>query len=99
MATEISRSQVSLPDISRVSASSTTSAPSVSNSDPRLGMSDAELRFREAITLWLRWNEAYEQATMHLFSAGSSAEKVEDFMDSMDQLRRQAICLSHDLLD
>src|SRR3990172_5559464 len=54
------------------------------------GMADLELHFREALVLWLRWNEAYEKATTHLFAAGQSAEKLEDFMDSMDQLRRQA---------
>ena len=72
-------------------------ADAVANSAP--GMADSELRFREALVLWLRWNEAYEQATSHLFAAGQSAEKIEDFMDSMDQLRREAISLSHRLLD
>jgi hypothetical protein len=99
MATEISGSQASLQDASRASGSSTPAALSVSSSESHTGMGDAELRFREALTLWLRWNEAYEQATRHLFSAGTSPEKVEDFMDSMDQLRRQAISLSHCLLD
>ena len=96
MATEIKRFHSSGPNATRASTSST---PSVSGSDAQPGMSDSELRFREALTLWLRWNEAYEQATLHLFSAGPSPEKIEDFMDSLDQLRRQAISLSHNLLD
>ena len=63
------------------------------------GIATSELRFREALVLWLRWNEAYEQATAHMFASGQSAEKIEAFMDNMDQLRSQAISLSHELLD
>ena len=96
MATEISSSQSCIHD---ASPALTSSEASVSNNGTRLGTGDVELRIREALTLWLRWNEAYEQATSHLFAAGQSAEKIEEFMDSMDQLRREAISLSHSLLD
>lgn len=67
--------------------------------DPGVGIADADLKFREALIMWLRWNEAYEHATSHLFAAGESATKLEDFMDSLDQLRREAISLSRALLD
>jgi hypothetical protein len=63
------------------------------------GISDLELRFREALVLWLRWNEAYELGTAQMFSSGQSAEKIEAFMDTMDKLRHKAISLSHELLD
>jgi hypothetical protein len=68
-------------------------------SDPGSGIGDAEVKFREALIMWLRWNEAYEHATSHLFVAGESSAKLEDFMDSLDQLRREAISLSQALLD
>ena len=96
MATEISSSDFCVQD---ASPALTSAAASVSNNGTRLGTGDTELRIREALTLWLRWNEAYEQATSRLFAAGQSAEKIEDFMDSLDQLRREAISLSHSLLD
>jgi hypothetical protein len=54
---------------------------------------------REALVLWLRWNTAYEQASERLFEAGQSPEKIEDLMDWLDQLRREAIQASRDLLD
>ena len=73
--------------------------PGSPTSNTVAGMADSEVRFREALVLWLRWNEAYEKATNHLFAAGQSPEKIEDYMDSMDQLRHEAISLSHDLLD
>jgi hypothetical protein len=58
-----------------------------------------ELQMREALVLWLRWNTAYEQASERLFEAGQSPEKIEDLMDWLDQLRREAIQASRDLLD
>jgi hypothetical protein len=59
----------------------------------------SERRFREALALWLRWNEAYELATAQMFAPCQSAEKIEAFMDTMDELRQKAISLSHQLLD
>lgn len=97
MAYETSKSHpAGMQAVSLVSASPTSDGRTT-NTAP--GMADLELRFREALVLWLRWNEAFEKATTHLFAAGQSAEKLEDFMDSMDQLRREAISVSHDLLD
>lgn len=63
------------------------------------GMSDSELRLREALVLWVRWNEAYERAAGQLFSAGGDPAQVEAFMDQIDELRRRAVELSHELLD
>jgi hypothetical protein len=63
------------------------------------GISDLEVRFRKALVLWLRWNEAYELATAQLFSPGQNAQNIEAFMDKMDDLRSKAISLSHKLLD
>lgn len=61
--------------------------------------SQVELQMREALVLWLRWNTAYEQATERLFEAGQSPEKLEDLMDWLEQMRREAIKASRDLLD
>ena len=82
-----------------------TSEPNSTDSQSRAsselvsGIGDGEIRFREALVMWLRWNEAYEHATKHLFAAGQDSARLEDFMDSLDQLRREAISLSHSLLD
>jgi hypothetical protein len=62
-------------------------------------VSDIEIRFREALSLWLRWNEAYEQATQIMCRPGQSQQQLEEFMDRMDSLRREAIDLSQELLD
>jgi hypothetical protein len=63
------------------------------------GITDHEVRWREALVLWLRWNEAYEHVTARMFESGPDASQLESLMDQMDELRRQAISLSHDLLD
>ena len=62
------------------------------------GGAEQDLRYREALELWLRWNEAHEQAVAQLFSADLSPQQIEDFLDSIDQLRREAITMSRLLL-
>lgn len=56
-------------------------------------------RYREAIRLWLRWNEAYETTTGRMFEKRSDPQALQDEMDLMDQLRRQAITISQELLE
>lgn len=51
-----------------------------------------------ALELWLRWNECYEQVTSLAFAAGNDPRQLEDLMDAMDQIRREAIELSKSLL-
>lgn len=63
------------------------------------GISDLQLRWREALVLWLRWNQAYEHATERMFQAGQDPAQIEQLMDQMDELRRQAVAQSHQLLD
>ncbi len=61
-------------------------------------MSDVARRSHEAIRLWLRWNEAYERVTAEMYQSGGDPRKTEELMDQMDQLRRQAIELSNEVL-
>jgi hypothetical protein len=63
------------------------------------GTTDSMLEFRDALVLWLRWNEAYERVTANMFCSGDDRRQLEALMDQMDQLRRRAIKLSHELLD
>jgi hypothetical protein len=55
-------------------------------------------RWREAVTLWLRWNEAYEHVTTRMYQQGSQADDLEALMDQMDALRRRAVQISQELL-
>jgi hypothetical protein len=61
--------------------------------------SDMEMRLREALLLWLRWNDAYERVTERLYAGQFSPEQTEAVMDEVDDLRREAIRLSHELLN
>jgi hypothetical protein len=75
-----------LPATERHCPGEASSAP-----DPR----DLELeQLREAVAVWLRWNAGFEQSTQRMFEAGESPMKIEDYMDWLDQLRREAIELS-----
>jgi hypothetical protein len=58
-----------------------------------------EIRCREALRLWLRWNEAYEHVTSVMCQEAQRQEQLQLLMDRMDQLRREAIAISQELLD
>jgi len=62
-------------------------------------ITDRELAFRDALIMWLRWNEAHERVTAQLFGENQSQEQLEMTLDQIDQLRAEAIRLSRDLLD
>jgi hypothetical protein len=78
------------------------SRPGNASSDAELsgeGISDLQLRWREALVLWLRWNQAYEHVTERMFQAGEDPEQLQQYMDRMEEMRREAIAQSHQLLD
>ena len=56
-------------------------------------------RYQDALLLWLRWNNAYERVTAAIYDARQDPKKQEQLMDEMDQLRQQAVEISHELLD
>ncbi len=56
----------------------------------------ADQLLRQAVALWLQWNEAYEQATARAFQAGGDQRKLEAIMDEMDAVRRKAIQASRE---
>ena len=54
--------------------------------------------WREALKLWLRWNQAHVQITQTLFEDGKPSQKLEDVMDQLEGMRKQAVALSEDLI-
>ena len=54
--------------------------------------------WREALKLWLRWNQAHVQITQTLFEDGKPSQKLEDIMDQLESMRKQAVALSEDLI-
>lgn len=63
------------------------------------GVTDLQLQWREALVLWLRWNQAYEHVTEQMFQAGQDPARLQQLMDQMDDLRREAVAQSQQLLD
>ena len=59
---------------------------------------DASNAWREALQLWLRWNQAHDQITRALFEGGKPSQRLEDVMDQLDSMRKQAVALSEDLI-
>jgi len=77
-----------------------------SPSDPARSMPPAESSSvdlpqpcKKALVLWLQWNDAYEQSIAKMFHCSQDQRALEDMMDRMDRLRRDAVELSQDLLD
>ena len=60
--------------------------------------SHANDAWREALRLWLRWNQAHAQITQTLFEDGKPSQKLEDVMDQLEGMRKQAVALSEDLI-
>ena len=54
--------------------------------------------FRDALTLWLQWNQAHEQITRTLFDSGKPDQQLEDLMDQLDRMRKKAVSLSEGLI-
>jgi hypothetical protein len=54
---------------------------------------------REVLALWLQWNDAHEQATQAMFEAAGDPGQVEQLMDQLDVMRRQAVEASRKILD
>ena len=52
-----------------------------------------------ALIAWLRWNDAYERVTAEMYKAGTNQRQLQDLMDQLDRLRREAISLSRKLVD
>jgi len=57
-----------------------------------------EIKWKEALMLWLSWNSTYEKVTARMCKPGQDQQKLEAMMDEMDRLRRQAIDLSEKLI-
>lgn len=69
----------------------------VDAADPRSPV-EREVKAREALTAWLQWNAAYEQATARMYRAGANLDSLQQTMDEIDRLRRQAVELSRQLV-
>ena len=56
-------------------------------------------RYQEALTLWLRWNDAHERINASLFEARQDLTQSAELLDQLDFLRQKAVKLSSELLD
>ena len=54
--------------------------------------------WRRPLQTWLDWNKAYERATACMSMPGQSLQRVEDMMDRIDDVRREAVRMSETLL-
>lgn len=55
-------------------------------------------RCREALTLWLSWNEQYTQLSQEMFAAAGDQRQIERLGDELDALRVKAAETTRQLL-
>ncbi|HUS40939.1 MAG: hypothetical protein WBF93_15070 [Pirellulales bacterium] len=53
---------------------------------------------RNVLLLWMKWNAAHEQLSSKMFEVGHNGAMLEDLMDHVDQLRREAVLISEQLM-
>jgi hypothetical protein len=53
---------------------------------------------REALSMWLRWNAAYELLTSKMFEKRQNLEELQRTLDLADEMRRSAVELTQKLL-
>jgi hypothetical protein len=58
-----------------------------------------DVRCREVLTLWLRWNEASQQVTDRIFNNRDNPAKLQELLDDVDRIRQEAVSASQQLLD
>lgn len=66
---------------------------------PVLPSESFDVRARELLENWLRWNEAYQQVTEQMFRQRENREKLHDLLDDLDRLRLEVASASRQLLD
>lgn len=97
MAPKLSRSSAKVEDSARNWPEQTDPDRARRTAEAESAASRAE--WQKAIQLWLRWSEAYDQVTSKMFDARQDQEQLESLLDSLDQLRQQALAASRKLLE
>lgn len=66
---------------------------------PLVSSANFDVRARELLERWLRWNEAYQQVTEQMFRQRENPEKLHDLLDDLDRLRSEVVSDTQQLLD
>lgn len=64
-----------------------------------VGFDDDRLaKCREALSLWLAWNDRYLQLAATMYAQGQDQRRIEQLGDELDELRQRALEASKSLL-
>jgi hypothetical protein len=59
----------------------------------------AEVRCKEVLQMWLKWNDASQHATELMFQERDNPDKLREMLDDLDRMRLAAVSASQDLLN
>lgn len=65
---------------------------------PAASASSEESLTTEALSMWLRWNAAYELVASKMFEKRQNLDELQRTLDLVDDLRRSAVQLTQKLL-
>ncbi|HVX13071.1 MAG TPA: hypothetical protein VHC22_17945 [Pirellulales bacterium] len=57
-----------------------------------------DVRCKEVVQMWLRWNDASQQMTERLFEHREDPQRLQEMLDDLDRLRLEAVSASRQLL-
>jgi hypothetical protein len=56
------------------------------------------MEYENALTLWLRWNDAHDRVSSEMFESRGNPERIEELYRQADELRAKAVAASRALL-
>jgi hypothetical protein len=59
----------------------------------------AEVRCKEVLQLWLKWNDASQHLTELMFRERDNPDKLREMLDDLDRQRLAAVSASRELLN
>ncbi|HWB11257.1 MAG TPA: hypothetical protein VG826_18655 [Pirellulales bacterium] len=58
----------------------------------------ADVRCKEVLQMWLKWNDASQHVTELMFQERDNPDKLREILDDLDRMRLAAVSASQELL-
>lgn len=89
---------MSTTEVLSAHAASESESADQSQTRPAASSSSEESLATQALSMWLRWNAAYELLASKMFEKRQNLDELQRTLDLVDDLRRSAVQLTQKLL-
>jgi len=90
--------EMSTTEMLSARAASESESADQSQTRPAASSGSEESLATQALSMWLRWNAAYELLTSNMFEKRQNLDELQRTLDLVDDLRRSAVQLTQKLL-